>query len=107
MTALINRFWRGRLPLWLSYWVFGVATNMILLAVLVRMALFTDPPASATLLWAIYAASLAWFAIVAVATWRAAGRYPSPPVWRFLARAGVLAGALRMAGEAYVLWLIA
>lgn len=94
--------WRGRLPLWLTYWILGVAGNMSFLAALVLTLLISCGKAAAVL-WIIYACSLAWFVFIFGAIWRAAGVYPGRPLWPLLARIGVLIGIVRMGVEALLL----
>lgn len=98
---LVGAAWRGRLPLWLTYWVLGVGGNMGLLAVLVLA--WAAAGAAPYLLWGLYALSLAWFVFVFGAIWRAAGAYRGPRIWAVLARLGVTVGILRMAAELYLL----
>lgn len=90
--------WRGRLPLWLTYWVLGVIGNMSFVAVLALVYLAGGAGMMA-LLWAIYVLSLLWFVFVFGAIWRAAGVYPGRRLWPVLARLGVLVGVLRMGAE--------
>lgn len=102
MLSWFSAAWRGRLPLWLTYWILGVAGNMSLLATLVVIFLISCGQAGA-LLWIVYGCSLAWFVFIFGAIWRAAGVYPGRPLWPALARAGVLIGIVRMGVEALLL----
>jgi hypothetical protein len=94
--------WRGRLPLWLTYWLLGVAGNMSFLAALVLIFVISCGEAAAVL-WIVYGCSLAWFIFIFGAIWRAAGVYPGRPLWPLLARIGVLIGIVRMSVEALLL----
>lgn len=100
MKWTVAQVWRGKVRLWITYWLWGVAGNMGFLLVL---ALLYLGPGSRPWLWLVYLASLLWFVFIFGAIWRAAGRYPGPPVWAMLARLGVCIGIVRMAAEAIVL----
>jgi hypothetical protein len=96
----LRRIWDGALPLPVAYWQYGVGGNMSFAFVLWRTA---RRPGSRLLPWLVYSASLAWFVLIFRGIWRSAGHYNGPAVWPVLARLGVLAGVVRMAGEAIVL----
>jgi hypothetical protein len=100
--SFVRDLWRGKLRLWVAYWVCGVGGNMSFVALLL-LVYTAEGAAAAAFLWLVYACSLAWFVLIFVGIWRAAGRYPGPPIWRLLARLGVLVGIVRMAGEAALL----
>ena len=97
----IRECWYGRLPLWLTYWVWGVSGNMsfVLVLALLLLAGRAGNPAALEWLWPVYLLSLAWFVFIFFAIWRSAGRYPGPPVWAWLARLGVVVGIARMTVE--------
>ena len=98
----LRDLWQGRLLLWITYWICGVAGNMGFVALLVLIYAAGGAAAEASL-WLVYACSLAWFVLIFVGIWRAAGRYPGPAIWALLARLGVLVGVVRMADEAALL----
>jgi len=103
-APLLLRVWRGDLPLWITYWLWGVAGNMSFVALLALLYFGgTDAAWRIAALWAVYAASLGWFVLIFGGIWRAAGRYCGPRVWAVLARIGVLVGVVRMSGEAVFL----
>lgn len=91
--------WRGKLRLWITYWICGVAGNMSLVA-LFLLVFAAEGAAAEAFLGLVDACSLAWFVLIFGGIWRAARRYPRPPIWGVLARLGALVGAMRMAGEA-------
>jgi hypothetical protein len=104
---MIRRAWDGELPLWLTYWVWGVGGNVSFALLLVRAARATsDRRAGLMAPWAIYLASLGWFVLIFGAIWRSAGRYHGPRLWAALARLGVTSGIVRMAGELAALLLL-
>lgn len=103
--ALWRRFWQGRLGFAASYWLWGVGGNMGWLGLLIAIYLLGGPRALASL-WAVYLLSLGWFAFIHVGIWRAAGRYRGPRGRAWLARAGLLAGVVRMSVEAGLLVLL-
>jgi hypothetical protein len=105
VSALVRSLWQGRLPLWLTYWVFGVGGNMSLLAVLLAIYALAGQGAVASL-WTVYLLSLAWFVWIFGGIWRSAGRHRGRRLWAVVARLGVGIGIARMAGEAVLLALI-
>lgn len=98
-AALPQRVWRGELPLWAAYWLFGVGGNMSFALLLWRVAARTRGVAP----WLVYFGSLAWFVLIFRGIWRSAGCYAGPPLWPGLARAGVLLGVPRLLVEAFLL----
>jgi hypothetical protein len=94
--------WRGKVRLWITYWICGVGGNMSFVALLLLIDA-THGAAARIWLWPVYACSLVWFVLIFVGIWRAAGRYRGPAIWSLLARLGVLVGIVRMAGEAALL----
>lgn len=100
MVDLARRVWRGGLPLWLTYWVFGVAGNMTFIAILLLLFLAAR---DVIWLWAVCLLSLAWFVWIFAGIWRSAGRYPGPHIWALLARLGVSSGVVRMVAEVFLI----
>lgn len=101
---LLQRLWQGKLPLWITYWLWGVGGNMAFVALLALVYLRAGGEGGGlAALWLVYGLSLGWFVLIFGAIWRAAGRYRGPRLWAVLARAGVLVGAMRMALEAGLL----
>jgi hypothetical protein len=107
MFHWISAAWRGRLPLWLTYWVLGVGGNMTFVAVLLLLFLLAGGGYVRDWLlpwmWLVYGLSLLWFIFIFVAIWRAAGAYRGRRLWAVLARLGVIVGVVRMAVEAVLL----
>jgi hypothetical protein len=100
LAALPLRCWRGELPLAVTYWLWGVGGNVGFALLLWRMTAETSRMRrGGHRLWLVYGLSVLWFVFVFGAVWRSSGRYPGPPLWRGLARLGVLSGTLRMAVE--------
>ncbi len=102
MMRWIRTAWLGKEPLWLTYWILGVAGNMGFVALLLTTYAIAGPTAQ-PLLWGLYLMSLAWFVFIFGAIWRAAGVYVGRRIWPLLARLGVLVGILRMGVEAWLL----
>lgn len=98
----LRDLWRGKLRLWITYWICGVGGNMSFVTLL-SLVYAARGAAAEAWLWLVYACSLAWFVLIFVGIWRAAGRYPGPAMWSLLARLGVLIGTVRMAAEATLL----
>jgi len=100
LAALPLRCWRGELPLAVTYWLWGVGGNIGFALLLWRMTAETNRTRrGGHRLWLVYGLSVLWFVFVFGAIWRSSGRYPGSPLWRGLARLGVLSGTLRMAVE--------
>jgi hypothetical protein len=92
---LLRRLWRGEVSLVETYWVWGVAVNVLL--TLVLMLTGTAVPVIA-LLALIFAAS--YLPFIAVAIWRSADRYQGPAIWPVLARTVVIIRIVRF------LWIV-
>ena len=106
-TPMVRRAWDGELPLWLTYWVWGVGGNVSFALLLARAARATgEGRAGLAPPWTIYLASLGWFVLIFGAIWRSAGHYRGPRIWAALARLGVTSGIVRMAGELAALLLL-
>jgi hypothetical protein len=76
------RLLRGELGLPTTFWLFAVAGNLALMA-LVGLLPAVIGLAVGLPLW------LAYLAVVAIGTWRAAGRYEGPAYWAAAARFAV------------------
>jgi GYF domain 2 len=118
---VIAAHWRGELPLWVSYWVFGVVGNIIIAAIpAAAIAVFKADEgynplsifSASTLMWAAIVATAVW---QTVGVWRSATRYaaavaraganaddpPRPvtklaPLWAGLAKAVVVLSCMRL-----------
>ncbi len=100
--ASIETLWRGRVPLWKTYWLYavlgGLCVNVIHYSVL--GALFPARNSLAGLL--ILAAgllSLGYFLLMVVAVWRSAGHYRGFFLWPLLARIIVILNVLQFLGR--------
>lgn len=101
-AGFLRDAWQGRLPLWIAYWILGVAGNMGFLALLLAIYLVWGGRGLAAL-WLLYALSAAWFVFIFASIWRAAAAFRGARIWPFLARGGVCVGVLRMEVEALLL----
>ena len=89
---MISRLWRGEIPLWKSFWLFGVGGGTLLgLPIFSTMLALTDVPDEATALVFVSALGflLLYLTWVFVGIWRAAGRYAGNPTWAILAKLAV------------------
>jgi uncharacterized protein DUF4339 len=77
---ILAAHWRGELPLWMSFWVFGIAGNIVIAAIpSVAIAVFgADSGYKPTSIFS--ASTVIWAGIFAVALWQAVG------VWRSATR---------------------
>jgi hypothetical protein len=111
---LIARNWRGELPLWVSYWIVGVAGSIVIVALEVGIgSIALDPALGGYNPRGILAILVANWVIVALFTtwqlvgiWRSASRYNTErrrigkrPLWGGLAQVGVVLGVLRLLGD--------
>jgi hypothetical protein len=100
LAALPLRCWRGELPLAATYWLWGVGGNVGFALLLWHMMMEASRGRrNRRWPWLVYGASVLWFVFVFGAIWRSSGRYCGPPLWKGLARLGVLSGIVRMAVE--------
>ncbi len=104
--SFIDRLWRGKIGLALTYWAFGIALPLALLAVFALLGVYFEwrggrPPSGAAafplaemLVVGYFLCFIAALVFVAVAVWRSAGRYRGPWHWPVLARLSIPAGAV-------------
>ena len=86
---LINKFWNGKISLWISYWIFGVLIPIpagFLLGMLA--ALMRLPPISYKLIMLIY------LLFTFVGIWRSANNYQGKKIFSILAKLGILLGLI-------------
>jgi hypothetical protein len=78
---ILAAHWRGDLPLWMSFWVFGIIGNIVIAAIpSVAIAIFgADRGYRPTSIFS--ASAVIWVGIFAIAVWQAVG------VWRSASRA--------------------
>ena len=92
---------RGEVRLWITYWLWGVGGNMLLLAALIIAYLSWAP---LMILWALWIVAVLWHAIVVWPGVRSAGRrYGGPALWVGLANFGCWLGVPRLALEAWAI----
>jgi hypothetical protein len=85
----IKWLWNGYVPLWQSYWVFGVVGSLSLYFGLVLLI----PGLPLPLVFAYVAVFYAYLVLVLVGIWRSATRYPGNKVWAYLSKFVVVAAA--------------
>lgn len=81
----LSRIWRGDAGLARTYWLFGILAGF---AWAIPMATVTPGSIAAVVVVLLY---LAYYVMVNVGVWRAAGKYSGPKVWAVLARLAVAA----------------
>jgi hypothetical protein len=100
LAALPLRCWRGELPFATTYWLWGVGGNIGFALLLWRMVMEASRGRrNRRRPWLVYGVSVLWFVFVFGAIWRSSGRYRGSPLWKGLARLGVLSGIVRMTVE--------
>jgi hypothetical protein len=110
-NSVIARHWRGELPLWVSYWIFGFLGNVaVALIPIAAVAIFnTDKGYDPSSIF--YATIVVWAGVLLVAiwqmvgVWRSATRYTAAraqlgerALWGNLAKIVIILGVLRLAG---------
>jgi hypothetical protein len=91
-TLYIRPLWKGEIPLWQSFWVFGVVGMITLYLGLNLLSLvFEGPPnARSHFAYAVIALSgvfsLAYLVLVLFGIWRSATRYPGNKVWAYISK---------------------
>lgn len=100
-SSYFARHWRGELSLARSWWVNGVLISGVLVGGLglgIFTAIFNLTHPTPLLGWAETALylfiALTVYVWAVVGTWRAAGNYTGPAVWKWLARIGICLGVL-------------
>lgn len=95
------RHWRGELSLPVSYWVNGVLLwgffyDLVITVVATVALTFTasKPAVAWTIAVAYVALQLVVYIWALVGTWRSAGNYKGPAVWKVLARVAMVLGVL-------------
>jgi len=96
---MISRLWRGDIPLWKSFWLFGVGGGALLgLPIFSAMLALTDVPDETTALVFVSALGVLLLYLIwaFVGIWRAAKVYSGKPVWATLAKLAVVAETAKM-----------
>lgn len=102
---LIARHWRGELPLWVSYWVFGFLANVVATIVIVAVGgvLSEGGDYNPTKILLVLVSIWVGISLIAmwqlVGIWRSANRHVSrngSRIWAGLAKTAVVLGVLRM-----------
>ena len=89
----LQRLWRGEIPLIDTYWIWGVACNLILVIVVQ----VTKPPPLINFI--LFPFLIAYRVFTWVAIWRSSGHYAGPRYWAGLARLAVVAGIVVVSVE--------
>lgn len=92
----VKQLWRGDVPLFKTYWVFGFAVSILLNAIMMFVvALQGEMPSLEPLFLGLWVFTTLYGLFMAVAIWRSAGKYEGPKHWGLLARAVVVLSVLR------------
>lgn len=85
--ALIKLLWEGKVPLVITYWIFGVLAGLLFKMITMTLAGFTSP--SQTMIWLMvwfYSFQVLYAIFITVSVWRAAGEYGGKAVYAHLAK---------------------
>ena len=99
LLSYTARAWRGKLPLWETFWGLGFAVPVCFLLgyiFTVRVLLAEVPIAITVVSIAVLPILLAYTPFIYVATWRAANRYKGLQLWAWLAKAHVVICVINM-----------
>jgi hypothetical protein len=97
--TLLARLWHGELSLPITYWLWGVLGNRLVLATATTILSSTH---SALVALVCLLCDASYWILIAVAIWRSSARYRRSRVWRDLARVSLGLGILRAVAEIFV-----
>jgi len=83
----VRRLWHGCIPLFTTFWAWGVLANVVSVVVVAAVAAAKIQ----LLLMIVVFLNLGYAVFVSVAIWRSAGRYSGKRIWAELARIAVAA----------------
>ncbi|OBQ46255.1 hypothetical protein [Halodesulfovibrio spirochaetisodalis] len=83
--GILGKLWRGELPLYITFWFFGMIIGTVVSICVTKFAIqsetTTDP---SRILWLLIA--LLYTGLMCVALWRSANNYEGAPIWSISAR---------------------
>ena len=96
---MITQLWRGEIPLWKTFWLFGVGGGLVLgLPIFSAMLALTDVPDDITAM--VFLAALGFLLVyltwVFVGIGRASNKYSGERIWVVLAKIAVVAGTFNI-----------
>jgi len=82
---IILKLWRGDVPLYITFWFFGMIIGTIVSTLVTKHGL-VEPvaPAGTRVFWLLLA--LLYTGFMSVALWRSAGKHKGYPLWSVAAR---------------------
>ena len=89
--ALLNKFWRGQLPLVATFWL-GWALPLLVIYMLFSLAVLGVQKGGDGIILALTFLSALIAVVGTIAVWRKAGDYSGPSLFKFGARAITLLG---------------
>ena len=98
-TSLLQSLWYGEVPLWRTYWIYGVLVNGLLFGVAGSFVILLIGLRPVAVMYLAFVFVATAFNLVSV--WRSAGNYTGPRVWAILARIAVVVGTLSLARGLY------
>jgi hypothetical protein len=106
---IVKALWRGEVPLWKTYWVFGfcVSTtfNVALLYLRTHILSVYSQSGGKALFWIVWSGAVIYGLFILVAIWRSAGNYNGSATYAVLARVAAGIGLLAiLRGVSLVLW---
>jgi len=98
---LIRLLWRGEIPLWKTYWVYGVLGGLVVQGVVLALSYnslrFINRPGGGLVLLVVNILAIAYSGLMLGSIWRSAGNYMGPRSNAVLARVAVVLGSLTLA----------
>lgn len=104
------RHWRGELPLWVSYWIFGFLVNVVILGLSAVVAELLNVNEEFQPRSIFYTSAAIWGSVLLVVVWQVVGVWRSATqyaharsklgkkaVWGGMAKAAMVLGVLRLA----------
>ena len=83
--SFVTKLWRGDLPLYITFWVFGMIVGTIVSVPVTNFAINApDTSTAAKTVWTVIA--MLYTGFMCVALWRSANKYQGAPVWAIAAR---------------------
>lgn len=83
--GMLGKLWRGELPMYVTFWFFGMIIGTVVCFFVNKYALKAQNPTDTMrIIWLIVA--LLYTGVMCIALWRCADKYKGAPVWSIGAR---------------------
>ena len=106
---IVKALWRGHVPLWKTYWLFGVLVNSAILIIIGLIITCCSDYVLSTnikLFWTtIIMAYAIWYPpFILIAVWRSANNYKGNKRWAGLAKIAVIFSVIRVTYDWVILF---